>query len=161
MTQKNRSDVCCPEFDPKTLDGKTHVWKDKLFFPGEVKQLFHIPINMGPVITKMMKAIDDHHARPADKDFLMLCYDPSPWKSEIYMTVTRDIPDYKMAKISGTFVSRVFDGPYQMVPECIKQMDESLKSKNQKAIKYYFHYTYCPKCAKKFGHNYIVAFAKI
>lgn len=27
--------------------------------------------------------------------------------------------------------------------------------------KYYFHYTSCPKCAKIYGHNYVVAFAKV
>lgn len=26
---------------------------------------------------------------------------------------------------------------------------------------YYFYYTTCPKCAKKYGHNYIIAFVEI
>jgi hypothetical protein len=27
-------------------------------------------------------------------------------------------------------------------------------------VDYFFYYTTCPKCAKKHGHNYTVAFAK-
>ena len=34
-------------------------------------------------------------------------------------------------------------------------------SQGKKAGKYYFYYTSCPKCAKKYGHNYIVAFAEV
>jgi hypothetical protein len=116
---------------------------------------------MGSVITRMMKQIEDSQAMPAPKDFLMLCYDPSPWKSEVNMTVTRDIPNGKMVKLSGTFISGVFDGPYSDVPKWIKEMDQRLAQNNQKALKYYFHYAYCPKCAKKFGHNYCIAFAQI
>lgn len=25
----------------------------------------------------------------------------------------------------------------------------------------YFHYTTCPKCAKKYGHNYVVLFTEV
>ena len=70
-------------------------------------------------------------------------------------------PSGKMAKFSGTFISKVYDGPYNHVPKWIEDMDEYLASKGQKALKYYFHYAYCPKCVKKYGHNYCVAFAQI
>jgi NMD protein affecting ribosome stability and mRNA decay len=47
------------------------------------------------------------------------------------------------------------------VPKWIKEMDALLAAQGQKALKYYFHYTSCPKCAKIYGHNYVVAFAQI
>ena len=31
----------------------------------------------------------------------------------------------------------------------------------KKTKKIYFYYTTCPKCAKKYGHNYIVSFAEV
>jgi hypothetical protein len=161
MTPKKDPQICCPEFNPATLDGQTHVWKDKLFLQDQVIQFLHIPLNMGSVITKMMAKIDSINARPDDQDFLMLCYDPSPWKSEIYMTVTKDIPSGKMAKLTGTFLSKVYDGPYQDVPKWIKDMDAYVASKGYSVKKYFFHYAYCPKCSQKYGHNYCVAFAQI
>lgn len=153
--------TCCLPFDPTRWDEKTHVWKDKLFVRDTVRQLFHIPLNMGAVVTRMITTIEAAGAMPSAKDFLMLCYDPSPWKSEIHMTVTKTIPRAQMVRLSGTFVSKSFDGPYHKVPVWIREMDAYLARQNLKAIKYYFHYAYCPKCAKKYGHNYCIAFAQV
>lgn len=152
---------CCAPFDPKVWDGRTHTWKNKLFLHDTVAQVLHIPLNMGSVVTRMMRKIEDAGVMPASKDFLMLCYDPSPWRSEIYMTIPRNILGEDVRTLSGTFVSRVFDGPYHFVPKWIKEMDVYLDIENQTALKYYFHYAYCPKCAKKYGHNYCVAFAQV
>ncbi len=152
---------CCPLFDPNRWQEKTHYWQNKLFLQDEVFQILHIPLNMAAVVKRMFAKIEAVKAAPADQDFLMLCYDPSPWKSEIYMTVTKQVPNGRMAKLSGTFVSKVFDGPYNHVPKWIKEMDQYLEKHQQKAIKYYFHFAYCPKCMKKFGHNYCIAFAQV
>jgi hypothetical protein len=154
------TDICCPEFIPKTLDNITHTWKDKLFLTDNVTQLFHIPLNMGSVITRMCAQVESSGAALAPSDSLLLAYDPSPWKSELYLSVSKPVPGAHMAKITGTFFSKVFDGPYNFVPKWIKEMDSLLATKGQKALKYYFHYAYCPKCSKKYGHNYCVAFAQ-
>ena len=154
-------DVCCYPLDTSLWDEKKHVWDDKLFLQDEVRQIMHIPMNMSSVVNRMFQKIEAADAMPDVKDFLMLAYDTSPWKSEIYMTVTKDIPYEKIVQLSGTFVSKVYDGPYHHVPKWIADMDSYLSLKNQKALKYYFHYAYCPKCAKKYGHNYCVAFAQV
>lgn len=153
--------ICCPVFDPARWDEKTHIWKDKLFLEDEVKQIMHVPINMTTIVKRMFKQIEDVDAMPEEKDFLMLSYDPSPWKSEIYMTVNKNIPNGKMAKLSGTFISKVYDGPYNHVPKWIEDMDKYLASQHKKALKYYFHFAYCPNCVKKYGHNYCTAFAQV
>ena len=152
---------CCPELDPELWDKKTHSWKNKLFLRDEVFQIIHIPLNMSSVVNRMFKKIEKANVSVDPKEFLMLCHDPSPWKSEIYMTIKREIDNEKIAKLTGTFVSLVFDGPYNYVPVWIKEMDKYLASRKKKSLKYYFHFSYCPKCAKKYGHNYCVAFAQI
>jgi hypothetical protein len=159
MAQES-SDICCPELKPDRFQGKTHVWKGKLFLQDKVLQFVHIPLNMGTVVKRMFKKIENAKAMPDTKDFLMLCYDPSPWKSEIYMTVNKNVPNGKMAKLTGTFLSNVYDGPYNAVPNWIKDMDKFVASKGKTVKKYYFHYAYCPKCSKKYGHNYCIAFAQ-
>jgi hypothetical protein len=157
---KNK-DICCPVFEPDRYHNKRFIWKDKLFLKDEVFQIMHIPVNMGRVVARMFKKIENSNASPDPKDFLMLCYDPSQWKSEVYMTVTKAIPGDNMAKLSGKFVSRVYDGPYNAVPNWIQDMDRYLLEKGEAAKKYYFHYAYCPKCSKKYGHNYCVAFVEL
>lgn len=161
MEQKDKNSICCPEFNPKKFEEKTHVWKDKLFLQDEVRQIIHIPLNMERVVKRMFAKIESAKAMPGTADFLMLCHDPSPWKSEIYMTVTKNVPEGKMAKLTGTFLSKVFDGPYNGVPGWIKDMDAYVAGKGKNVKKYYFHFAYCPKCAKKFRHNYAIAFAQV
>ncbi len=155
------NDVCCAVFDPTPWDGVTHDWREKLFFTDDVRALLHVPIDMGSVVTRMMSQILDAQAMPDPKEFLILLHDSSPWKSEILMTVTKDVPGGSMTKLSGTFFAKVFDGPYQDAPKWIKATNALLASRGRKAISYYFHYAYCPKCSKKYGHNYCVVFAQL
>jgi hypothetical protein len=154
---------CCPVFDPLPWDGKTHVWENKPFIKDYLPQLFHMPFppTMGKVIGRMWKKAQDACAAPDMKDFLLLSYDPSPWKSELYMSVTKEVPGAENITLSGLFISKVFDGPYNQVPRYLKEFESYLVSVGKKSKKYYFFFTTCPKCAKKFGHNYIVAFAEV
>jgi effector-binding domain-containing protein len=167
MTQENpvleESDVCCPVFDPALWNNKRHEWSNKLFLKDSVPEIFHIPLPSmyGKVITRMWEKANDTGAVPALKDFLLLAHDPSPFKSELFMAITKEIPGEENVRLSGTYMTRVFDGPYNHVPKYIKEMDGYLASLKLKAKKYYFYYAYCPKCSKKYGHNYIVAFAEV
>lgn len=161
MKINSDTDICCYPLDVTLWQEKTFEWNEKLFLQDQVLQFMHIPLNMSSVVKRMFSKIEAAKAEPETKDFLMLAHDPSPWKSDIFMTVTKNVPDGKMAKLSGTYISKVFDGPYNHVPKWIKEMDEYLKGLEKKPLKYYFHYAYCPKCAKKYGHNYCIAFVEV
>jgi len=156
-------DLCCPEFDPTNWDHKKHVWSNKLFLKDSVPEFFHIPLptTYGRVISRMWKRAEDAGVTPETKDFLLLAHDPSPFKGDLFLAITKEIPGAYMVKLSGTFMSRVFDGPYNQVPKYIKEMDGYLAAHKMKAKKYYFYYAYCPKCARKYGHNFIVVIAEI
>lgn len=116
---------------------------------------------MGRIVTKMLGMIEEADASPPKDEFLMLAYDPSPWRSELYMSVTKEVPGARNVKLSGTFLSKVYDGPYNSVPKWMEDMDRFAASRGKKVLKQYFHYTTCPKCIKKYGHNYCVAFAQV
>ncbi|OFY67819.1 MAG: hypothetical protein A2V64_09290 [Bacteroidetes bacterium RBG_13_43_22] len=163
MTEHNDTHECCPEFNPKLWDYVTHNWNEKPFIRDNIRQFFHMPLpsQMGKIIGRMWKKAQDAGAAPEMKDFLLLAYDPSPWKSELYMSVTKEVPGAENVRFTGTFISKVFDGPYNHVPKYLNEFRRYLVLKDLKAKKYYFYFTYCPKCAKKYGHNYIVAFAEI
>jgi hypothetical protein len=154
-------EICCPLFDPAPWDGTTHAWEDRLFLEHDVRQVAHVPIGMGRIITRMIRAVTDADAMPDAKDFLMLSHDSSPWKSELLMSVTKEVPGGSMVRITGSFFTKVYDGPYPEMPDWIAATDAILAARGQQAIKYYVHYAYCPKCSKKYGHNYGVTFAQV
>ena len=164
MTYENiDSNNCCPKFDPEPWNEKIHTWKDKTFIKDSVRQIFHKPrpSSIQKSIRRMWQKAQDAKATPEIKDFLLLATDPSPWKSELYMTVTKKVPEAENVKLSGTFLSKVFDGPYHAVPKWIKEMEKYVSLKDKITKKYFIYFTTCPKCAKKYGHNYAVAFAQV
>jgi hypothetical protein len=58
-------------------------------------------------------------------------------------------------------MSKVFDGPYKNVPKFMLEMEDYTIAERKKVEKYYLYYAYCPKCARKYGHNFIVILAKL
>lgn len=156
-------DQCCSKFNPRPWEGKTHRWKKKLFIKDTLPQLFHMPWPpmIGRMIHRQWEKAKKAGAAPKLKDFLWLAYDPSPWKSEHYIAVTKEVPDAENVTLSGTFISKVFDGPFNAAPKWVKEMEAYLAEKGQKVKKYYFYFTTCPKCAKKYGHNYVVIFGQV
>lgn len=160
----NNQKECCPEFNPEKWDKRTFNWENKPFIKEAIPTLFHIPFPpmVGKKITKMWKMAEQAQKTAENKeDILVLFSDPSPFKSELYFSVTGNVPEANNTSLSGTFMSKVFDGRFNAVPKFMKQMDEYLSEQGKKAKKYYVHYAYCPGCAKKFGHNYMVLFAQI
>lgn len=163
-TQNNAgSDECCVAFDAAKWDIKTHTW-DRVFIRESVPAFLHMPLVplMGKKITRMMKMAEDAGKMPSTKaESLLLFTDPTPFRSEMYLSVNDDVPGADNVRFSGTYMSRVFDGPYNAVPKFMKQMDASLAEDSKKATKYYVHYAYCPKCAKDKGGNPMILFAKV
>lgn len=151
----------CSLIKPLRYNNKRIVWKNKLFLKDKAIQFMHMPLNMRQVVGRMWTKIKLNKADPPVKDFLMLTYDPSPWVSEVYMNVTKRIPKANIVKLSGTFIAKVFDGPFNSPPKWVKEFDTYLSKKKLKALKYYFYFTMCPECIKKTGHNYCIVFAQI
>lgn len=156
---KIKSTGCCELFDSEPWQGKEIVWKDKLFVKDHVTSFLHIPLNMGGKIVKNMKLIENAKAKAAYQ--LMLTDEKSMWGADIYIDVVEKVAGAQMTTLSGRFLTKVFEGPYQNAGKWAKEMEEYVKSKGKKLKKLYFSYTTCPKCAKAYGKNYVVLFAKI
>lgn len=157
---ENNYTPCCPKFNPSLYDGREFNWQQKTFIKDEVMAFMHMPLNLHKVMVRMWKKIKNAHAEPADQEFLMLCYDPSLWKTEVYITTTKIVPNANNVAISGTFMAKVFDGAYKDIPKFYKEMEVYVASKGRSVSKMYIHYTYCPKCAEYYRHNYMIFFAE-
>ncbi len=151
---------CCPRFNSEGWDEQELHFKDKLFVKAKTRSIFHIPINMGSVFPKTLSAIENADAMSED-NFLVLSRDPSPWTGEHFFAVTHDVPDQEMAHLSGHFLTKIFEGPYKDAPKMEKEMENFVRNQGKKVKKTYFFYTTCPKCAKYYGKNYMVAVAEI
>ncbi len=160
MTEQNiGSTGCCEPFDPKPWQDKEIVWKDKIFVKDHVTSFLHIPLNMGNKIIKNMQLIEKAKAKSPYQ--LMLTDEKSLWGAEIYIDVAKEVPGAQMTKLTGKFLTKVFEGQYQNVGKWAEEMKAYVKGKGNELKKIYFSYTTCPGCAKVYGKNYIVLFAQI
>jgi len=150
---------CCPRFNPEPWDEKEVTFQDKLFVKDHVRSFFHIPLNFGKVMVKNMERIQQAGALVPVP--VMLSDEKSLWGADIYIAVAKEVPGAEMAKVSGTFLTKVFEGPYKDIKNWIKEMKAYVESKARKIEKMYFFYTTCPKCAEFYGKNYTVILAKI
>ncbi len=151
---------CCPRFNPQGWDDQELHFKDKLFVKVETRSIFHIPLNMGSVFPRTFEAIENAGASNMDQ-FIVLSRDPSAWRAEHFFSVSKDVPGCEMVRISGDYLTRVFEGPYKKVPVWEKEMQDYVANKGKHLSRLYFFYTTCPRCAKFYGKNYIVAVAEV
>jgi len=149
----------CKRFNPEPWDGKEITFQDKLFLKDHVKSAFHMPLNFGQVMQKNMEKIKE--AGALTEEPLMLSDEKSAWGSDIYIAVSKEVPGAEMARISGAFLGKVFEGPFNNIGKWVKETQALVKSKGKELKKLYFFYTTCPRCAKTYGKNYIVILAQI
>lgn len=150
---------CCPRFNPEPWDEKEVTFKDKLFVKDQVRSFLHIPLNFGQVIVRNVEKIKAADALTPEP--LMLSDEKSLWSSDVYIAVSKEVPGAEMVKISGTYLTKVFEGSYGNTPKWVRSMQEFIKSRGKEAKKLYFFYTTCPKCAKFYGKNYTVLLAEV
>lgn len=125
--------------------------------------IFHMPLFW--IISKKFSALwnlrKKLNAEQNYEDSLFLFYDPTAFKSEIYLTTSKKTNHEKAIEITGNFYSKVYDGKYKEIPKFMENITKTLQKKQKKVKKIYIHYAYCPKCIKKYGHNYMTLFAEL
>jgi len=150
---------CCPRFNPKPWDEKEVTWQDRLFLKDHVTSFLHIPLNFMKVMVRNMERIKEAEALAPEP--LMLSDEESPWGADIYIATAKEVPGAKMERMSGIFLTKVFEGPYRNAHRWVKEMKAYAASKGKEIKKMYFFYTTCPKCAKVYGKNYTVLLAMV
>jgi hypothetical protein len=150
---------CCKRFEPKPWDKKVVNFKNTLFLKDRTRSVFHIPLNFGQVMKRDMEKIAEASALAETP--IILSDENSLWGADIYIAVSKKVEGFENVKVPGTFLSKVFEGPYKNMGKWVKEMEEYVAAKGKETKKLYFFYTTCPKCAKAYGKNYVVLLAKI
>jgi len=158
MTPSTSLTGCCDQFDPAPWQDKEISWKDKLFVKDHVTSFLHIPLNFGQKVCKNMELIGKAGAQGGK---IMLSDEKSLWGADIFIDVDRTVPGAQMATLSGTFLTKVFEGPFKDAGKWAKEMVEVVRQKGRNLRKILFFYTTCPKCAKVYGKNYVVLLGQV
>jgi len=124
-----------------------------------IRAFLHMPLDFGSVSSRDHILIQDNEAYPMDP--LWLTEELSPWGSDVHVAVDREIPGAGIVKMSGTFLTKVFEGSHRDASQWVGVMDRYVEEKGYEVDKLYFYYATCPRCAKKLGRNRVVLFAKV
>ena len=151
---------CCPKFKPDIYDEKLIELDGVNMVKARTRSFLYMPLNMSSVMTRTMKAIRNARAEVKD-NYLILSKDVSMWKAEHYFLVDKPVEGLENVKLTGSFMTKVFEGSYGQIPKWIEKMDCYVKERGYKTENFYYFYTTCPKCAKEYGKNYVVLFAQV
>lgn len=151
---------CCTLIDPKDWDGLELRFDEKLFVRAHTHAVFHVPIDMGRVFSRVQEHLEAAGAFDP-KGFLVLSRDLGAWTSEHYFAATQDVPGEEMVRLTGTFVTKVFDGPFPEAKHWHEELQALSAARGMSGGAVFFFYTLCPKCGEHYGHNYVVGFAQV
>ncbi len=152
-TQNKPEFDCCPPFEPEPWDDKIIQWENKRFIKESVCTFFYMPVNFGRTMKKLDKKV--RQAGALMPGWLCLSDHTSKWNMDIYLAVDKEIPSAENVSLSGKFFSKVYEGPYKDTNKWCKDYEALARNKGLKIRKWYMWYTTCPKCAKKYGKNYV------
>ena len=153
-------EVCCPEFEPSLWDDRIITWKDKRFIRDHVFTLFYMPVNYGSVMRRFNKKIVNSESE-IPKDGLCLADHTSKWNMDLYLAVDHEIRWAKNVTISGQFYCKVYEGPFRDTGKWCEDFERTIQTKGFPKHRLYMWYTTCPRCAKKYGKNYVAILSHI
>ncbi len=119
----------------------------------------YMPIGFGKVMKRLDQKVRD--AEATMPDWLCLSDHSSSWNMNVYLAVDQEIPNAENTNLTGKYFSKVYEGPFQNSGKWSKDFYATSNQKGMKIKKMYMWYTTCPKCAKKYGKNYVVIVGEI
>jgi effector-binding domain-containing protein len=159
MNNTNEPKECCPRFEPEPWDGIVLEWENKRFMKERVCTFFYMPLNFGGVMKKVSKKLEREGVSLTNG--MCLSEHTSKWNMNVYLDVERIIPNSENVLISGKYLSKVYEGDFKETGKWCKDFEEYAKTRSLEIDKLYMWYTTCPKCARKYGKNYVVILGQI
>ena len=145
---------CCPRFDPTPWDEKSFEWTGKKFVKDRVFTFFYVPVNFSSVVQRMMAKIG--RAGATAPEWMGLSDHTSKWNMDLYVPVEKEVPGLENTELTGQFFSKVYEGQFKDTSKWCEDFDALLKKRNLAAKRCFMWYTTCPRCARKYGKNYVV-----
>ncbi len=159
METLQKEEVCCLKFDPAPWDNKTFTWNNKKFIKDKVFTLFYMPVNFGGVMKRCQEKIEKTGTVGADA--MWLSDHTSKWNMDLYISVDTKVEDAENVVMSGNFFSKVYEGNFKDTGKWMEDFERFTTEKGMAVKKMFMWYTTCPKCAKKYGKNYVVIIGQL
>lgn len=159
-TNKNETG-CCAIPDVAPWSDQEITFEKQQFIRMHTRSFLFVPLNMGKVMKSLCQTATDAGASLPAEETLILSRDISPWKAEQLYAVSHPVDGADNVTLSGTFLTKVFEGPYKNAKDWYKTLQNYAIDKGKIVQETYFCYTTCPKCAKRYGNNYVIGLAKV
>jgi len=159
MATTTDPDICCPRFDPTPWDRAEVTWTDRLFVKDRVHSILRIPLDYGAAMRRDLQRLQAAGAVPDPA--IVLTDENSLWGADVYIAAAKDVPGATMARLSGTFLCRAYEGPYSRMRTWIGDTKAYVASQGRQVRRLLFGYTTCPRCAKIYGQNWVVLLAQV
>lgn len=161
-TYTNQNETgCCAVSNVEEWDESEVIFENKPFIRMYTRSFMFVPLNMSEVMTAIQAAAATADAEMPPKQAIILSRDLSPWKAEQLYAVSKPVEGADNVMLTGTFLAKVFEGPYQNAKKWYGALQAFAASKGKTVEATYSFYTTCPKCAKHYGKNYTIGLAKV
>jgi hypothetical protein len=157
--QNSQNQECCPEFNPLLWNDIILEWDNKKFIKDKVCTLFYMPLNFGKAMTRLDEKL--RNTKTICPEYLCLSEHTSMWNMNLYLAVDKEVPGAQNIILSGKYYCKVYEGNFNETGKWTKDFNNTAKEKGYNIDKLYMWYTTCPKCAKKYGKNYVVIIGRI
>lgn len=117
-----------------------------------------MPFGFGKVMKRLNKKVEQSNA--TIPDWLCLSDHTSKWNMDVYLAVDKEIQQAENTSFTGKYFCKVYEGPFRDTGKWCNEFEGFVKKKGMNVQKWFMWYTTCPKCAKKYGKNYVVIVAK-
>jgi hypothetical protein len=134
-------------------------WDKKTFVKDKVFTFMYMPFGFGRVIKRLNEKVNAANATMPD--WLCLSDHTSGWNMDLYLAVDKEIPNAQNVSLSGKYYSKVYEGSFKDTGKWCEDFEAEASKKGLKVNKWYMWYTTCPKCAKKYGKNYVVIIGEV
>lgn len=150
---------CCPRFNAEGRDGQDLHFENKEFLRATTRSALHVPLKPGSVFSRIQGRIRAAKAYDPN-NFVVSSRDLSPWEAEHLFPVSAEVPDEDAVKLTGDFVTEVFEGPCRSAKDWYGEIQATAREKGATTDEIYFFCTTCPKCAKAYGKTYVIGVAR-
>lgn len=157
----NNETGCCAVPNIGDWQDQEFTFHNKPFIRMHTRSFMFVPLNMNKIMKALNEAATAANALMPPEQAMILSHDLSSWKAEQLYAVSKPIEGMDNVSLDGTFLTKVFEGPYQNAKHWYGSMQVMAKDRSAEIQATYFFYTTCPKCAKHYGNNYTIGLAKV
>ncbi|MBZ0274179.1 hypothetical protein K8I61_19220 [bacterium] len=150
---------CCPILKSTDWEEREFLWSDNLFLKRRYRAFFHMPLNFGEIIRQAMGEIEKTRAMPEHP--IALSCDETLFGGTLLISATRELPGWESVRLTGKFVTRLFEGRYSDTGRWIAAMKEYVARRGEAIDKLYTWYATCPNCATVYGAAQTVIIARV